>query len=705
MKLSLKNTPYQRRYELGEMAFVLVGVPLLLLVIHLTPKDPTPCSGSRKAIIIAYFFLAAYFSVYVLWIRYAVWNRWLSDITYRLHQNMQMDIVRGGHRLNTWLSGWSMVLLIAICSGAMYVYYLWAVPALQNNGYAAATPQLVVYLGKAHFWGYATLFSFCGLVLYPFFFRQWWSALEDLKGVMLNLRAAQIGRTSTMTLSSLLKGVMSSNSTEGLRIDSRQEKPAFSVAGLQWNWSDICRNTIIFGETGSGKTSCVMNALLEGTIGAHGAHNYPVSGLLLDPKGEYLGALLALCEKYSMATPLVLDFSRPEQSLRWNLLRETDRPVEEIVADIILVCEMLSGSQNNQGDFWKGQAQEWFSNAIHMLRAIEPEQVSFKRLHTLATDVRDQQQLLNRFAEYFNHLDSGEKKESAKELAIYWQSHLELRETAPQQLAGLIGYIQNFTYPFIISAEANRLFCSESDFSLERSVSGGRILYVYVPIDRYALLSRSILALLKLQYFRRIRSVHKGKGHGSFFFCDEYQQMATFDQAVGDSDFFATCRSYHHANIVATQNVSGLLAKAPPQRPELVYQLVANCATKIFLHNSDVETNKFGQEQFPEQNMIIHNHGQNMQQGWRMNQGVNINQTSAMVPSVPQAAFLNLLTPSKEAKISFVESYVVHPNSRYAQIYRWPRHVLEKPGMHAVAIPPDVSKTTSPHRDPLRDFD
>src|SRR5262249_22727670 len=38
----------------------------------------------------------------------------------------------------------------------------------------------------------------------------------------------------------------------------------FRAGGMEWNWEDFYKNAVIFGASGTGKTVCVLNALLDG---------------------------------------------------------------------------------------------------------------------------------------------------------------------------------------------------------------------------------------------------------------------------------------------------------------------------------------------------------------------------------------------------------------------------------------------------------
>ena len=55
----------------------------------------------------------------------------------------------------------------------------------------------------------------------------------------------------------------------------------FRAGGHEWQWDDFYKNVAIFGQSGSGKTICVLNALLEGLLASSTAAGQPAAGLIL----------------------------------------------------------------------------------------------------------------------------------------------------------------------------------------------------------------------------------------------------------------------------------------------------------------------------------------------------------------------------------------------------------------------------------------
>lgn len=144
----------------------------------------------------------------------------------------------------------------------------------------------------------------------------------------------------------------------------------FEAGGIGWTWSDFQKNAIVFGETGSGKTVTVMNALLDGLLSSAGNENgrLAASALILDPKGDYFSKIQALCRKLNRLNDLmILNAGKPEQSVIWNPFDSSDDALElsERFAGVL----QLLGMKNSQDTIWIDTAKQFIQHAIGLLRS------------------------------------------------------------------------------------------------------------------------------------------------------------------------------------------------------------------------------------------------------------------------------------------------------------------------------------------------
>jgi type IV secretory pathway TraG/TraD family ATPase VirD4 len=144
------------------------------------------------------------------------------------------------------------------------------------------------------------------------------------------------------------------------------------------------------------------------------------------------------------------------------------------------------------------------------------------------------------------------------------------------------------------------LFSGRSTVTLGEMIDRGKLLYVHMPIADKEAMARTVCSFIKLEYFREVLK-RPNKTRPTFFFCDEFQCFFTTAKGKGDADFFERSRQSNHANVVATQNLPSLLKYA--ERRELVDNMLGNCAVKVFLRNTDEQTNKYAAEQFGQEMM------------------------------------------------------------------------------------------------------
>ncbi|HXA92869.1 MAG TPA: TraM recognition domain-containing protein, partial [Steroidobacteraceae bacterium] len=170
--------------------------------------------------------------------------------------------------------------------------------------------------------------------------------------------------------------------------------------------------------------------------------------------------------------------------------------------------------------------------------------------------------------------------------------------------------------------------------------------------------------------------VHKPRP--SFFFCDEFQVFFTTDKETNDADFFERSRGSNHANITATQNLPAML-KGGGEKSS-VHNLLGNCATKIFLRNTDPDTNKWGSELFGEQveTLISTSRGAGSLDPRHSGASTGVSTATSYAPVVKPEEFIRLAQPSAKDGIDYAET-IVHLAARAVVTrltLRWRVHPL-----------------------------
>ena len=364
------------------------------------------------------------------------------------------------------------------------------------------------------------------------------------------------------------------------------EGMAFRAGGLDWKWDDFYKGCMVFGQPGSGKTVCVLNSLLDGLLGSAHREGLAPSGLILDPKGDYCGKIRTLARRYGREQDLlILDPHRPEVSIRWNPLDSEDDELE-LAARFVAVMETL-GAHSQETSFWLDAVRKFLRHAISLIRLTnapgEPP------------DLAQVQDLANRFAAITERTDRLDVTDRRGEGCLAFFAD-EWAELAPQTRTSVQAHLTNMLDAFLMEPYAT-MFSGRSSCRISRMVDGGKILYVHMPIADKEAMARTVGTFVKLEYFREVLR-RPDKPRPSFFFCDEFQVFLTAGEGKTDPEFFERSRQSNHANVIAAQNLPALYRRTI--RRESVTNLLGNCALKVFLRNTDQETNEYASRLFGE---------------------------------------------------------------------------------------------------------
>jgi Type IV secretion-system coupling protein DNA-binding domain len=424
-------------------------------------------------------------------------------------------------------------------------------------------------------------FSFLGLILFPF-----------AGGFLMN-EAIQRGRA----LHEMMTIYTDYKPRSARDLDRKEEsvdppgdikggRAGFRAGGEEWQWENLTKNVIVFGQTGSGKTICALNAFVDGLLASPPCGSEPAGALILDPKGDFRGKLEILCRGRGRENDLViLDPERPDVSLRWNPFDSPD-DAYELASRFVAAMEAL-GMKSNDTSVWADSSRKFLKHAITLVRLTNPpgQPPSFDAIGRLVS-TRDE------IVARANRLDLNDA--STEHCLLYFAA--EWAELAPETRTSIQMHITNMIDPFLVEPYAS-IFSGPSTLRVAQMIDQGKIVYVDMPVADREQMARLAGTLMKLEYFREVRK-RVGKKRPTFFLCDEFQRFFTTAQGKGDADEFEVTRQSNHANIIATQNLPSLLKQTSGQNRSTVDNLLGNCAVKIFLRNTDRETNQYASELF-----------------------------------------------------------------------------------------------------------
>ncbi|HTS26636.1 MAG TPA: type IV secretory system conjugative DNA transfer family protein [Bryobacteraceae bacterium] len=614
----------------------------VMAAIHILPKSHDPRDTLRLAFTIAYFGAA----LMLLWLinkPRAIYMKRVYELQYAeggpaLEQNWRMYL----SALNRFCGMVSYLLLAFVGANAVNVLSQW-IPAF----------AVLDSIATLAWWG-----SLAGILTYP-----WWGK-SYLSDVMQKRRLLQESLEATDFQPKNLAALEAEQAVpEGPPVEVMGDH-AFSAGRFTWNWKDFYKNCVVFGMTGTGKTVCVLNALLDGLMmSAQGAD--ACAGLILDPKGDFKNKIHTVCRKAGRERDVVvINPYSPQETIRWNPLDSDDDELE-VAARFAAALESLGMKSGTSDTFWIDSAKKFIRHAIALLRITNPEgePPTFAQIGTLASS-------MVRLSETAD-LVADEDSRADQCLAFFAEEWIML---ADQTRSSIQAYITNMIDPFLMEPYAT-LFAGRSTRRISQIIDEGKLLYVYMPIADKENMSKVICTFVKLEYYREILK-RVDKKRSSFFLCDEFQAYFTPMPGKGDADFFERSRQSNHANIIATQNYPAL-TKVAGDRESVVSNLLGNCAVKIFLRNTDDRTNDYASKLFGQAMVVLGASSMNQGAGKGMGANVGASANRQYDAKVRPEEFVGLAVPAEG--VAYADA-IVHLASRAKvtrETLRWRVHPLK----------------------------
>ena len=401
-------------------------------------------------------------------------------------------------------------------------------------------------------------------------------------------------------------------------------RDGFVLGRRPWTFKRMCENVVIFGSTGSGKTICVMNALLDRLIASKRCRP-KLGGLILDYKGDYLEKVKSLCQAHGREKDLIV--ISPHSGVAWNPL-DCDESEHEIAAWLVTAMKAL-GHKDEDQSFFTSQSEALLANSIAILRATntpgEPPHVA--QLYNI---INEEAFLQNRLRILDEQTEDHAPDCPGRECFRYFSSVFSALPNDTKQcvVATLNNMLDPLRSPLIASVVRRA-----SSFQLADATNRSKIIYLDLPMAQHPKAGKVLGVLLKLAFQTTVRRKPRQQANYSFFFADEYQEFYTNDKQTIDTRFFSISREYNHMNIIATQNLNNLTMQ--DDKPDAAMSLLSNNKIKIFLQNDNKDTNQYASELFGQQ--VIELGGGT----------TTVAQVSSVVSSVD---FLRLRKPSSSSK-------------------------------------------------------
>lgn len=330
------------------------------------------------------------------------------------------------------------------------------------------------------------------------------------------------------------------------------------TAGLQrgsnvtLNLPDAAKNIAIFGETGTGKTTRVINHLLVQAL------DFDCGGLIFDVRGDFHETALRAAKMTGKTVQRI-----GVDQLGLNLLAGL---TPNAAAGFLEAAFKLLGQGQGDSAFWLSLAVARSQHALTVLVHV-PNAYSLKGLYEYVFDPRFRATAIETARENLADLQvravDGEREAGLEMRRL--KTALDYEETiAPayseKERSGVNRTLETALARFA-DPELEDAFCTDSgDHVNLADMLDGAIFVVNVPRERFKAAASVVYLFLKERFFQAANTraqLPSGprKSRPLLFLCDEYQQVCS----SGDALFFDTSRALGVVAIVAAQSLESYI--------------------------------------------------------------------------------------------------------------------------------------------------
>ncbi len=307
---------------------------------------------------------------------------------------------------------------------------------------------------------------------------------------------------------------------------------------------DCCKNTIIFGGIGSGKTTRAINPLLKQVF------EQQAGALIFNIKSDF-DRELDFIAKLTGRSYLTVGHG----GMTLNLIRGT---TPELAASYLKSCFIAAGSASGNGAFFVDQAVELCRNALTLIMLADGD-YSLVGIYDVVFSADKRNALMNRMLEKGSEFDRRQYRLAEAVGNYFMNVHGALDDKMLMNINTTVSQVLSpFSHPDLVDAFS----CGEAEGEADlTALLDGAIYFVSLPMTLFGKEgARYAYMLIKLRFMSLIRERRTRKDLNQetpvAFVCDEYQAIA---DSITDTDFWDKSRSAGCFGIVSMQGVSSLL--------------------------------------------------------------------------------------------------------------------------------------------------
>lgn len=447
---------------------------------------------------------------------------------------------------------------------------------------------------------------------------------------------------------------------------------------FSWNDRDTfsigqsLESVMVFGATGSGKSSCVNSHFAKCYL-----QNY-YAGLILSVKDEK-EKWITYCKETHRLDDLIL-VTADAKNCGFNFLEylnsaPTSIPIAQNIArklHLAINAGIDDGNGSQDKAFWDSSLLQLLTCTIELLQTTR-SQLRIYDIHRLIQDTPRNYddlsnpkwtdssacfQLLKQASTILKSLiPTPEVNEKIRRFKILEYFFLRQWVNLSEKTRSIVEqYFMAFA-DRLLSSPLFSLFCDKSDITPEL-LNQGKIILVDLPVVKFGDIGLYANTIWKLafQHFVTTRDINKNTKPVFLNVDEAHIMLADLEE---DARFVSVSREYRCANLILTQNLTNFIHTngGDAKAKTAVESFLSNFGTKIFLGNTDPNTNEFAS------NLI----GKDIT--WRNNQNVSIGEnfssshgSSEQTDYIIQPnTFSKLATPGE---VPFVSEAIVHRQGR-----------------------------------------
>jgi len=341
------------------------------------------------------------------------------------------------------------------------------------------------------------------------------------------------------------------------------------------------QNFLISGTIGTGKTASAMYPFFKQAVFYEANKKDKKAGILiLDVKGNFYEQALSYIKECGREEDVIL--IKLGGGHTYNPLHKPGMEAVDLASRSRSVMDLFSmGARKDK--FWDNKAVQMMTAAIQLLR-LTSAYVTLGDIHEVITNgdfLADRLKKLTEIEDQYPEFDVNQCKN-------YFSG--EFYSKAENMIESIKGCVTEMTSFFASSERIHETFCPKMEnltfTGFDELINDGKIVILSMNAAEYPEVSKTIAAYLKLDFqsevqqrIAKTRDIDKTRP--IFFFCDEYQEFAT----ANDARFFALSRESKCCSIVSSQSYASILQTLGSR--ELFDTLQQNLVNKIWLRTDD----------------------------------------------------------------------------------------------------------------------